>query len=149
MLFDCLFTMRSSFDIWKTNKFWEVLVTDKRIIWNFFWGWHHMSIISFTTVRISSFSARMYLGTTSPQKIPWQGNPSAWVLADLAIPRLIVICTTTLTKSYIVQYLIMFSRPGRSHGLLYKHLHHELIDYLIHSLIRWEKIFTAPSWPNG
>ena len=32
MLFDCWFTMKPLFNIWKTNIFWKVLVTDKIII---------------------------------------------------------------------------------------------------------------------
>ena len=48
--FECWFTMKPSSDIFKTNIFWKVLVTDKRIIWNICGAWHHRSIITFTTV---------------------------------------------------------------------------------------------------
>ena len=50
MLFECWFTMKPSFSIFNTNIFWKVLVTDKRIIQNICWPWHHRSIITFTTV---------------------------------------------------------------------------------------------------
>ena len=39
----------------------------------------------------------------------------------------------------------IFSRPGRSQGLLYKHLRY----WLIHSVMVCENIFTAPPRPNG
>ena len=50
MLSECWFTMKPLFDIFKTNIFWKVLVTDERIIQNIGWAWHHRSIISFITV---------------------------------------------------------------------------------------------------
>ena len=50
MLFECWVTMKHSFDIFKTNIFGKVLVTDERIIQNICWAWHHRSIIIFTTV---------------------------------------------------------------------------------------------------
>ena len=61
-LFECWFIRKPSFDISKTNIFWKVLVTDKRIIWNIFWVWHHRSIISFTTVPNGSL-LQICLGT--------------------------------------------------------------------------------------
>ena len=50
MLFECWFTLKPSSDIFKTNIFLKVLVTDKRIIPNVCGAWHHRSIITFTTV---------------------------------------------------------------------------------------------------
>ena len=50
MLFECWFTMKPLWDIFKTNIFWRVLVTDQRIIRNIYGAWHHRSVITFTTV---------------------------------------------------------------------------------------------------
>ena len=40
---------------------------------------------------------------------------------------------------------LLFSRPGRSQGLLFKHL----CNSLINSVMVCENIFTAPPYPNG
>ena len=39
MLFECWFTMKSSFNILKTNIFQKILLTNARIILNIHWGW--------------------------------------------------------------------------------------------------------------
>ena len=50
-------------------------------------------------------------------------------------------------SSYIYVYLF-FSRPGRSQGLLYKHLRHSLIHLFIHSVILQLKYLHGAATPQ-
>ena len=46
-------------------------------------------------------------------------------------------------------FFLIFSRPRRSQGLLYKHLRDSFIHSFINSVMVCENIFTAPPRPNG
>ena len=61
ILFEWWSTLKPSFNIFKTNLFWKVLVTDKRIINKICWAWHHRSIISFTTVYAGWTNVNFYI----------------------------------------------------------------------------------------
>ena len=71
-LFECWFTMKPPFDICKTNIFWKVLMTDKRIIQNICWPWHHRPILSFTTVHWKESATNR--AATSSFKKSWQST---------------------------------------------------------------------------